>query len=160
MKKISIIIVLAMTMGAVATFAQQKEHRHTFDVEKHHQEQADYYAKELNLTDEERKAFIPLMEEYIHARFELNREVRVAGRELMKKETKTSADYQKVIDLGLDVRIKEATLQKEYYQKFGKVLPAEKVLKYHRAEKKFMQRAVRHHRGERGDARQPERRRK
>lgn len=160
MKRISIIIVLVMTMGTITAFAQQKQHNHNFDVEKHHQEQADYYAKELNLTDEERKAFIPLMEEYIHARFELNREVRVAGRELMKKETKTSADYQKVIDLGLDARIKEATLQKEYYQKFGKVLPAEKVLKYHRAEKKFMQRAVRHHRGERCDARQGERRRK
>ena len=64
------------------------------------------------------------------------------------KDARTDADYQKVIDLGLEAKIKEAALQKEYYQKFGKVLSAEKVLKYHRAEKKFMQRAVRHHKRE------------
>lgn len=149
MKKISIIALFAMLwVSVVSVNAQRGEHRHSFDVEKHHQEQADFFVKELGLTEAEKEAFIPLMQDYVHARFALNKEVRQAGRDLRMKDERTDADYQKVIDLGLEAKIKEAALQKEYYQKFGKVLSAEKVLKYHRAEKKFMQRAVRHHKRE------------
>lgn len=117
------------------------KHRH-FDVEKHHQERADFITKELNLTEAEKKAFIPLMEEYIHARFELNREMRNAIRELRKKEVKTADDYQMLIDKDLELKQKEVELQKKYYAKFREVLSAEKVFKYGFAEKKFTQNVV------------------
>lgn len=143
MRQKSFIILITVALSVLSMHAQRNDQ--PFDVEKHHREQADYFAKELGLTDAEKKAFTPLMQEYIHARFSLNRDVRNAARELMKKETRTSAEYQKVIDLGLDAKIKEAELQKEYFKKFGKVLPAEKLFKYNRAERKFMQRAVKHH---------------
>lgn len=144
MKKVKSIIVLIIMVLVMSSLQAQKRDQ-PFDVEKHHKEQADFFAKELSLTDTEKAAFVPLMQDYIHARFELNKEVRDAARELMKQQTKTEADYQKVIDMGLEAKIKEAELQKEYFKKFGKVLPAEKIFKYNRAERKFMQRALNNH---------------
>lgn len=116
--------------------------RQHFDVKKHQQERADFIVKELKLTEAEKKAFIPLMEEYIYARFALNKEMRDATRELKKKTEKSSSDYQVLIDKELEMRFKEVELQKEYYKKFGKVISPEKVFKYSFAERMFTQRAV------------------
>lgn len=142
-------IILAVFLLSVVSIQAQRC-RHSFDVNKHRMEQTDYFAEELNLTEDEKKAFIPLMQEYIKARFELNREVRNATRELMRNSNRSASDYQKVIDLTLDSKIKEAELQKEYFKKMGKVLPAEKIFKYNEIERKFMQQTVSHHRRERG----------
>lgn len=130
---------------SLSLFAQRGQHEHrrpSFDVEKHHKERADFISKELNLTEAERTAFIPLMNEYIHARFALNKEMRDAIRDIMQKTTKTSSDYQLLIDKELEMNMKEVELQKMYYKKFGEVLSAEKVFKYGYAEKKFTKRAV------------------
>ena len=50
----------------------------------------------------------------------------------------TDADYNKVIDECLDVEIKEAQLEKEYFERFKKILSPEKVYKYRNAEYKFV----------------------
>lgn len=146
MKTKVIFIIITSFLFSLSINAQRSERK--FDVEKHKQEQAKFFIKELDLTEKEQKEFIPLMQEFIYKRFELNREVRNAGRELRKNKNKASADYQKLIDLMLDTKIEEAQLQKEYYKKFGKVLPADKVLKYHSAEMKFMETMVKKHRRE------------
>lgn len=148
MRPKSFILLITILLTTVSIQAQRC--RHSFDVEKHHMDQADYFAQELNLTDAEKKAFIPVMQEYVQARFDLNREVRNATRDLMRKRNRTSADYQRVIDLTLDAKIQEAELQKEYFKKMGKILPAEKLFKYNATERKFMQDTVTHHRRDRG----------
>lgn len=125
---------------------KQQGQRPPFDVEKHHKERADFFIKELNLTAEEQKGFVPLLHDYFHDRYVLSKEVRDAGRQLRRNKARTDKDCQKVIDMVVDTKIKEANLQKEYYTKFRKVLPAEKVLRYHAAEMKFMQTAVKDHR--------------
>lgn len=152
MKIKSILLLISILFLSISVEAQMgsekgRRHRGGFDVEKHHQERAKFISKELNLTEEEKKAFIPVMEEFIHARFTLNRELRRAARELDRKENKTNEDYQKVIDMGLDVRAKEVELQKKYYLIFKEILSPEKIYKYHAAEKDFMHRTIqRHHR--------------
>ena len=146
MKAKIIIAIIASVLISMSLNAQKNDRK--FDVEKHRKEQADFFTKELGLTEKEQKEFIPLMHEYVGARFELNREVRNAGRELRKKQNRESKDYQKVIDLMLDQKIKEAQLQKEYFKKFGTVLPAEKVFRYQAAEMKFMERVVKDHKRE------------
>lgn len=147
MKEKTIIAVILSFLFLLPLSAQKREGG--FDVEKHRKEQADFFTKELNLTAKEQKEFIPLMQEYLKARYELNREVRNAGRDLKRKGTNTtSADYQRAIDLMLDQKIKEAKLQKEYFKKFGTVLPAKKVFKYQAAEIRFMERAVKDHQKE------------
>lgn len=140
------ILTLILSMLISLTAVAQRHHGRKFNAEQHRQERADFFIKEMNLTAKEQADFIPLMQEYINARFEANREARNAARELRRKANKTSADYQKVIDQMLAQKEKEVNLQKEYYKKFGQVLPPEKVLKYHSSEMKFMGEVVRNHR--------------
>lgn len=147
-----ILLVLLLSVGLMSANAQNKrgEGRRGFNIEQAKEKQAEFFIKELNLTDAEAKAFIPLLNEFTDKKFELNRAVRMQSSALRKQEKKTDADYQKVIDAFLDSKIKEAQLQKEYYQKFQKVLSSEKLYYFQRAEMKFMQRVLENRQGRQG----------
>lgn len=69
--------------------------------------------------------------------YEAGRECRKFSREVRMKDHPTEADYNRVIDECLEVKIKEAELEKEYYEKFRKILSPEKLYKYRDAEFKF-----------------------
>ena len=84
-----------------------------------------------------RDRFIPLCNELRQKKFEVGRECRKLSKEIRHKENPTDADYNKVIDECLDVEIKEAQLEKEYFERFKKILSPEKVYKYRNAEYKF-----------------------
>ncbi len=69
--------------------------------------------------------------------FEVGRECRKLTKDLKHKNPPTESDYSKVNDECLGVKMKEAALEKEYYEKFKKILSPEKLYKYRRAEYKF-----------------------
>lgn len=140
-----LLFVLLLSLSASAQKGGRGKGRQNFDVEKHHQDRANYITKELNLTEKEKEAFIPLMEEYLHARFSLNKNYRNQMRLLMKKANKSESDYQEAINAEIEMKEKEIELQKEYYKKFTEVIPAEKIFKYGFAEKRFVQKTVRHY---------------
>ena len=94
-----------------------------------------YITAEVGLTPEEAAEFIPLSDEFRDKKMEVGREARKLERSL--GEHPTEADYRKVLDANVDVRIKEAELEKEYYSKFLKVISAEKLYKYKKAEVRF-----------------------
>ena len=149
MKTRSIIFLFLLSISFISINAQDNRgSNRSFDLEKFKQMRADFFRKELKLTPAEEKAFIPLVNELMEKKFQINRKARDTHRELMKKSTKTAADYNKAIDASLESRIQEAQIQKHYIQKFKTVLPAEKVYKYFQAEMKFMDQAVEQHRGQ------------
>ncbi|HCO68152.1 MAG TPA: hypothetical protein DIT04_10425 [Dysgonomonas sp.] len=113
------------------------QNRH-FDVDDFKKKKAEYIIKEVGLTDAEAKAFIPLSNELLDKRFEINHNIRSKNREIREKQTRTDADYTHMIESSFDLREKELQLEKEYYQKFRKVLSPEKIYKFQRAESKFM----------------------
>ncbi len=55
----------------------------------------------------------------------------------------TDEQRQKLIDCNNEARIKEAKLEKEYYEKFKKILSVEKLHKYQEADAKFMRKFMR-----------------
>ena len=69
--------------------------------------------------------------------FELGRECSKLTKDLKHNNPPTESDYSKVNDECLGVKMKEAALEKEYYEKFKKILSPEKLYKYRRAEYKF-----------------------
>ena len=147
MKAKSIILLFLLSISFVSINAQQQRRGSgKFDLEKFQKSRADFFIKELNLTATEAKAFIPLMNELMLKKYQLNREVKNNHRALNQKAAKTDAEYLKAVDMALDARIKEAQLQKEYMQKFKAVLPAEKIYKFHHVEMKFMEQALKDHR--------------
>ncbi len=56
---------------------------------------------------------------------------------MRSKNSPTEADYLQAIDECIGVGMKEAELEKEYYERFKKILSAEKLYKYRNAEYKF-----------------------
>lgn len=117
---------------------QDQPPRGKFDIEGFKKKKADFIIENVGLTDSEAKAFIPLTNELMDKRFELNRAIRKESRELRNKSNKTNADYERLLDASSTAKIKEAQLEQEYLQKFKKVLSAEKIYKYKQAEAQYM----------------------
>lgn len=137
-----ILIVSLFLFTLMPLSAQQGNSKKQFDIEKFKKEKAEFLSKEIGLTDMEAKAFIPLVNELIDKKFQLNKSIRGETKSLRSKKERTDADYKKMIEASYDLRTKELELDKEYYIKFQKVLPAEKIYKYQRAETKFMRNMV------------------
>ncbi|MBB4036236.1 hypothetical protein GGR21_002137 [Dysgonomonas hofstadii] len=144
-KNILILTLLISFVFSVTVGAQDKPKR-SFDVEALKKEKAEFLKKELNLTDAEAKAFLPLESELTEKKFEIYRDARIKTRELRRKKDKTDADFQKITQANLEAERKELDLQVEYYKKFNNVLPAEKVEKYRAADIKFKEAALKRHR--------------
>ena len=92
---------------------------------------------EVGLTADEANRFIPLENEFKQKMFEVGRECRNLMRESQNKQKMTDAEYLKLTDCYLDNRIREAQTEKEYFEKFKKIISPEKLHKYREADAKF-----------------------
>lgn len=144
MRHKNIVLLIVLTVFSYFPLsAQDHEHSHRgFDIEAFKKKKAEFIIDNVNLTDAEAKSFIPLTNELMDKRFELNRAIRKETRELRKKNNKTNSDYERLLDASSSVKIKEAQLEQEYLQKFKKVLSAEKIYKYKQAEAQYMRNIV------------------
>ena len=111
-----------------------KQHRN-FDREAFFAKKNAFITAEMGLTPEEAASFIPLCNELQEKMFD--------------------ADYLKVIDECVSVNMRQAQLEKEYYEKFKKILSPKKLYRYKRAEGKFAREFMRG-----GDDRKEENRKK
>lgn len=134
-RKYLILVILSFVI--LSLNAQRRMTNSGFDIDEIKKEKANFLKKELNLTEAEAKAFIPLESEFMTKKFAVNREARRETRALEKKETKTEADYKRITQLNLESEQKEAQLSIEYYKKFSEVLSAEKIERYRSADLKF-----------------------
>ncbi len=126
-------ILICILFSSASIFAQKQ-----FSKEEFKQKRATFLKQELSLTPTEAAQFIPLSEELMDKKFELNRESREKAQSIRNKSNVTDAEYEQVIDTWNNNRVKEATLEREYYQKFKKVLPMRKLRKYQEVDMKFM----------------------
>lgn len=117
--------------------AQEKGQQSHIDRETFQAKKNAFVTAELGLTPEEAAAFIPLSEELEKKKFDVSRECKKLSRDIRHKENVSDAEYKQAIQVCLEVKLKEAQLEKEYYDKFSKVLSPEKLYKYRAAEFKF-----------------------
>ncbi len=100
-----------------------------------------YFTKEIGLTEDEAKEFWPVCNELEEKKFEINRNMRQEIKKVRdaQKAGKSvpEAEYDRLINIITDSKEKEAEVEKEYIKKMRKILPAEKVFSYQRAEFKF-----------------------
>ena len=138
MNKIFISIFAALSMlFTISVSAQDKKQQSHFDKETFQAKKNAFITAELKLTPDEAAAFIPLTEEFERKKFENSRECKKLYKSVRHKEKVSDEDYNMVIQVCLDVKLKEAQLEKEYYGKFSKILSPEKLYKYRSAEFKF-----------------------
>lgn len=136
-KIFSITFVTVSILISLGATAQENKKERDFDRKAFETKRNAFITAEVGLTPEEAAEFIPLCEELRRKRFEIGRECRNLSREIRKKEKPTADEYIKAVDKCLDVSIKEAELDKEYYEKFKQILSPEKLYKYRDAEFKF-----------------------
>jgi hypothetical protein len=90
---------------------------------------AAYITERLQLTPSEAEKFWPVYREYGQKRRELRNPFREAR--------KAGADEKKLLDLDLKIKQQELDLEKEYSQRFEKIISPEKVMKLQQAETDF-----------------------
>ena len=130
--KYVIFLLPLVSLFSIGAFAQKN-----FDLDAFRAEQEKIITQEAGLTPEEAKAFFPLYHEMNQKRFELNRDMRKQIKTVMSSNSVTAAQYLKIIDDRLDMHSKEVEIEKEYYVKFKKILPPEKLFKVSMAEIKM-----------------------
>ncbi|MDR2809833.1 MAG: hypothetical protein LBB84_04655 [Tannerellaceae bacterium] len=96
-----------------------------------------FITTELALTPQEADLFIPLLDELQQRKYEAGHKCRELSKEMKQKKNPNDVDYLNTIDECLEVGIKEAELEKEYYEKFKKILLPEKLYRYKEVEYKF-----------------------
>ena len=99
-------------------------------------QQKAFFTEKAGLTEDEAKAFFPVYNELQQKKRELNREMRRIMREAAGAQA-TEDQSLKAIDSMAETNIKIAELEKEYLQRFKKILPASKILKIQNAEEQF-----------------------
>lgn len=119
-----------------------KQHR-KFDKEAFLAQRSAFITAEMELTPEEAAAFIPLCNELEEKKFEAGRECRRLSNKLKRGNDASDAEYLKAIDECVKVNMRQAQLEKEYYEKFKKVISVKKLYRYKSAEGKFVREFMR-----------------
>ena len=143
---LSIFSIILFCSSVFPLFAQNKtDEQKRQGLENFRAKRVAYITKEANLTDEEAKAFWPVCNEMEEKKFELNRNIRQEIRKIREEQRAekniSDAEYDRLINLIQDSKVKEAELEREYIKKIRRIIPAEKVFKYQRAESKFAREA-------------------
>ncbi|MDR3262085.1 MAG: hypothetical protein LBT78_09690 [Tannerella sp.] len=139
MKRNVLITFMAVMLFSLFAVAQEsKDETRKFDKQSFQAKRNAYITAEIGLTANEAADFIPLDNELKEKLFEAGRECRKLIRESHSQEPLSDAAYLKLIDCSIETRIKEAQLEKEYYEKFKQILSPMKLYKYQQADFKFM----------------------
>jgi hypothetical protein len=138
MNRIIYIIFVVLTITLFGSLQAQKKAPHHFDKKAFVSTRNAYIIAEVGLSPDEAAVFIPLSNELLDKKYEIDRSCRKYFREIKKKRTPTEAEYAEAVDCYLRSQIEIADLEKDYYNKFKKILSPEKVYKFRRAEIKFI----------------------
>ena len=146
MKNIFSIIFSALLMFSIQSVAQEKNNKGSngqhqqqprFDKDDYISKRNAFIAEKVGLTAEKAAVFLPMENELLNKKFELDRECRKIERELRDKKVKLEAECNKLLKCKEEVKEKFNILDKEYLEKFKKILTSEEILKYQKADKEF-----------------------
>ncbi|MDE5837595.1 MAG: Spy/CpxP family protein refolding chaperone [Paramuribaculum sp.] len=99
---------------------------------------AEFIASELNLSNEQKQSFLQLYQDMENSSSKLARETRKLEKEVKKKgDSATDAELEKAAEARASLKSKQGAIEKEYFQKFKKILTSEQLFKLGDAEKEF-----------------------
>ncbi len=97
-----------------------------------------FITQRLNLTTEEAQVFWPVYNELAQEKDKLNKQRKEITFELRNNwDSLSDKEKENLSDEFVGLKLKEATLEVEYHEKFKKVLDTDKVLKLYQAEMAF-----------------------
>lgn len=144
MYKIFIITFVAISfVFSLPMSAQRNQQGRQFDRKEFLEKRNTFLTEEIGLTSDEAAKFIPLYNECQRKKFEVGQRCRKLSREMREKKDATPADYTDTVDECVGVKLKEAQMDVEYYEKFKKILSPEKLYKLTNAEYRFAREFIR-----------------
>ena len=137
MKQILTTLLLCFACLSAAAQEQDRRPEHPrMTPEEYQAKQKEYIIKQAELTEEESAAFFPLYFELQSKKHEVNRSVWKQARAVAPHE-RTEEECVEMIDALADVKIACALLEKDYLQRFKKILPAKKLMRVQMAEERY-----------------------
>lgn len=149
-RNIILLICLILLPLQVMTLTAQEKKMNMADYEKRKKE---FVVKEAGLSKAEADKYFPLTNELTKKKFELHRKHREKVQRIKDNSKISEAEYRKLLDDDVDLKMKEAALEKEYAPRFEKVLTPEKLYRAQQAERQFIQKEVTNFRSNRGNGR-------
>lgn len=97
-----------------------------------------FLIKELDMTDEQSKEFLPIYTEMENKIYQANREARKLEQEISATSLQVSdEEYERVATILSQVKTKEAEIEQEYFQRYSKILTKKQLFLLKRAENRF-----------------------
>ncbi|MDO4496226.1 MAG: hypothetical protein Q4B58_00110, partial [Bacteroidales bacterium] len=109
-------------------------------IEEFYQAKLNFVMAELKLTESDSLRFAPLYKEYQQAKGELMKSAgkgRAIMRKMRKQEAISEAEYKEATQGELEYKLKDAELNKAWYEKFGEVLAPQQLYTLLRTEERF-----------------------
>ncbi len=138
-RNIILLICLILLPLQVMTLTAQERKMNMADYEKRKKE---FVEKEAGLSKAEADKYFPLTNELTKKKFELHRIHREKVQRIKDNSNISEAEYRKLLDDDVELKMKEAALDKEYAPRFEKVLSPEKLYRAQQAERQFIQKEV------------------
>lgn len=135
---LSISILLTFCLSVNAQHGKGKGEGHGRMYKEIQAQKVSFITQRLELTPEEAQLFWPVYNELENKKEQLRQEGRVLFHKIRNGlDSLPEKELVQISDDMIEYRIKDAQLNREYHEKFKKVLPIKKVLELYHAEKKF-----------------------
>src|SRR5690554_237624 len=137
---IMLLFAFMLSINFISLTAQNQNRR--MNIEEFEKRKVEYIRKEAGLTEAEANKFFPMNNELTKKKFELRKNHRDRVQRIKDNSDISDAEYRKLLEDDVEVRLQEAALDKEYAKKFENVLTPEKLYRAQQAEREFMQKEV------------------
>ena len=152
MKKILTLITLSLLLNVVFINAQSSD-KSLMNLQVFEKNKQEFIVKEAGLTQTEADMFFPLNSELQKLKLELHRKHQHNMKQTQESTNISEEEYKELIEENINLKMKEAELDKEFSEKFNKLMSPQKLFKAQQAERAFMQEELRKYRETNKDGR-------
>ena len=149
MKRNSIFLLICLILFPLSVGTLTAQNRR-MDMANYEKRKKEFVQREAGLTKSEADKYFPLSNELTKKKFDLHLKHREKVERIKENSNTSDAEYKKMLEEDVELKMKEAALDKEYAAKFEKVLTPEKLYKAQQAERKFIQNEVTNFRSNQG----------
>ena len=153
MRRFTILLLFTLLLPAFISTLSAQDRGRRMNIEDYEKRKMEYIRTQAGLTNSEAEKYFPLNSELTKKKFDLRIIHRDKVQKIKDNSNLSDSEYRKLLEDDMDVKLQEAALDKEYADKFERVLSPEKLYRAQQAEREFMQKEVSNFRSGQGNRR-------
>ncbi|MDD4777853.1 MAG: hypothetical protein PHV53_06135 [Fermentimonas sp.] len=153
MKRFTILLLFTLMLPTFISSLSAQDSGRRMNIEDYEKRKIEYIRNKAGLTKSEADKYFPLNSELTKKKFDIRINHRDKVQKIKDNSNLSDSEYRKLLEDDMDVRLQEAALEKEYADKFERVLSPEKLYRAQQAEREFMQKEVSNFRNNQGNRR-------